>query len=211
MEIKQKCCNTCQRELSLDKFSKAANSPDGLYYSCKECAFKKNKEWCLKNKQRIIEQKKQYNLAHKEEMYERSMKYFRAHPGIRTKYRRKMVQNNQLFRLKCAIRGLVKSAFVRKGYKKTTKTCKILGCDFPELKKHLESQFEPWMNWENYGKFNGQRNFGFDIDHIVPLVTAKNEEEVVKLCHYTNLQPLCSYVNRVLKRGKIGYVPASNE
>lgn len=28
------------------------------------------------------------------------------------------------------------------------------------------------------------------IDHIIPLATAKTEEDVIKLCHYTNLQLL---------------------
>lgn len=29
-----------------------------------------------------------------------------------------------------------------------------------------------------------------NIDHIIPLATAKNEEDVMKLCHYSNLQLL---------------------
>jgi hypothetical protein len=40
------------------------------------------------------------------------------------------------------------------------------------------------MNWDNYS-FRG-----WHIDHIIPLTSAKNEEELIKLCHYTNLQPL---------------------
>ena len=45
-----------------------------------------------------------------------------------------------------------------------------------------------------------------DIDHIIPISTAKTEEEIIKLNHYSNLQPLCSYTNRVIKRDKVNYV-----
>ena len=56
------------------------------------------------------------------------------------------------------------------------------------------------MSWENYGKYNGEIDFGWDIDHIIPLSSAKTEEDIIKLNHYTNLQPLCSFINRTVKR-----------
>jgi len=59
------------------------------------------------------------------------------------------------------------------------------------------------MNWDNHGLYNGELNYGWDIDHIIPLATAKNEGELIKLNHYTNLQPLCSKINRDIKRGRI--------
>jgi len=45
------------------------------------------------------------------------------------------------------------------------------------------------MNFDNYGKYNGEFNFGWDIDHIIPTSSAKTEEEIIKLNHYTNLKP----------------------
>jgi hypothetical protein len=77
-----------------------------------------------------------------------------------------------------------------------------LGCSFEEFKIYLESKFESWMSWENYGKYNGELNYGWDIDHINPLSNAKTEEEIYNLSHYTNLQPLCSKINRDVKRNK---------
>jgi len=40
----------------------------------------------------------------------------------------------------------------------------------------------------------------WDIDHIIPLQTASCEEDIVRLNHYSNLQPLCSKLNREIKR-----------
>lgn len=60
------------------------------------------------------------------------------------------------------------------------------------------------MTWENYGKYNGELNHGWDIDHIIPLDSAETEEELLDLCKFTNLQPLCSYTNRYIKKHYIG-------
>ena len=56
------------------------------------------------------------------------------------------------------------------------------------------------MSWENHGLYDGNYNYGWDIDHIIPLASAITEDETIKLCHYTNLQPLCSRINRNEKR-----------
>lgn len=48
-----------------------------------------------------------------------------------------------------------------------------------------------------------------DIDHIIPLISASTEEEMVKLNHYTNLQPLSKEDHKIktkedIKRPKEG-------
>lgn len=83
---------------------------------------------------------------------------------------------------------------------KKNKTEEILGCKLWEFQIYLESKFETWMNWSNYGKYNGTYNYGWDIDHIIPVSIATNEDKIMKLNHYTNLQPLCSKINREIKR-----------
>ena len=90
--------------------------------------------------------------------------------------------------------------------KKSIKTEDILGLTFEGFKLYLESRFEHWMSWDNYGKYNGELNYGWDIDHIVPLNSAKSEEEILKLNHFSNLQPLCSYTNRHIKFYRIDYI-----
>jgi hypothetical protein len=58
----------------------------------------------------------------------------------------------------------------------------LLGTDVESFKAHIESQFAEGMSWENHGEWH--------IDHIVPLASGKTPEDIWKLCHYTNLQPL---------------------
>jgi hypothetical protein len=99
-------------------------------------------------------------------------------------------------------KGIMKS-IKRKGYTKKSRTLEILGCTYEEFKLYIESRFESWMTWENMGNPKDGKlelNKTWDIDHIIPLATATNEEELLKLNHYTNLQPLCSYINRFIKR-----------
>jgi len=100
---------------------------------------------------------------------------------------------------------MILKAFKRNGYSKTTRTYEILGCSFDEFQLYLESKFESWMNWNNKGDWNGiptEINTAWDIDHIIPLTTAMCEADIIKLNHYTNLQPLCSYTNRYIKKDK---------
>lgn len=97
---------------------------------------------------------------------------------------KKRKERDPLFRFKEAIRGLVKNTFHRKSCNKNCKTYNILGCTFEELKIHIEKQFQSGMTWENHGLY------GWHIDHIKPIDLATNKEEVIKLNHYTNLQPL---------------------
>ena len=108
-----------------------------------------------------------------------------------------------MYRLKNNLRTNIWSSIKRCGYKKYSKTYEILCCSFEEFKLHLESKFEDWMNLENYGKYNGELNYGWDIDHIIPVSSANSEEEIIKLNHYTNLQPLCSKINRDIKKDKL--------
>lgn len=88
-----------------------------------------------------------------------------------------------LFRLKVNIRSRI-NAFIKNNptLNRPSKIKEYLGCSKEELKVHLENQFKGGMSWDNYGEWH--------IDHIIPLSYAKTDEELYKLCHYTNLQPL---------------------
>jgi len=100
---------------------------------------------------------------------------------------------------------MIGNIFRMYNYTKKSTTYEILGCTIEEFKLHLESNFESWMNWDNRGLYNGELNYGWDIDHIIPISSATSEEDVIRLNHYTNLQPLCSYVNRYIKCDQIDF------
>ena len=95
---------------------------------------------------------------------------------------------------------VLNNSIKRNGYSKKSKTEDILGCSFKEFKEHIESQWEDWMSWGNHGKYNGDLNYGWDLDHIKPLILSENEEDMIKLNHHTNFQPLCGYINRYVKK-----------
>ena len=78
------------------------------------------------------------------------------------------------------------------------KAHELLGCGLKHFKKHLESSFTEGMSWDNYGFGDDKWN----IDHIIPLISAANEAELFKLCHFSNLQPLWQ-INNLRKGAKI--------
>jgi hypothetical protein len=166
-------CSQCQEWLLIndDNFGISKGRTFGYHHYCMDC---KN-GITQKNREKPEVRKREYNQ------------------------KKQKLKTDPLFKLTCNIRTLVRISF-KNGFTKKSRTEKILGCSYEELKKHFEDRFESWMTWENYGKYNGDLNFGWDIDHIKPVSLAKNEEELIKLNHYTNLQPLCSRVNRYIKR-----------
>ena len=213
-----KKCKTCKIELPLDLFNKFKGSKDGLRYSCKECSNKLNKEYQDNNKEKIKLRRHKHYVENKEALNEITREYHRnnkeklaiyynnrkdEYREYRKQYKKNRKQTDPLYSLSERIRKSILNSFSKVSYKKNTKTTQIIGCSFYELKMHLESKFESWMTWENRGKYNGEFNFGWDIDHIIPIASAKTIEELINLLHYTNLQPLCSKFNRDVKKDNI--------
>jgi hypothetical protein len=97
-------------------------------------------------------------------------------------YEKKRRREDPLFSLARNLRGRVRFAFRRVNLTKPSGVENLLGATLAEAKAHIESQFQPGMSWENYGKWH--------VDHVIPLASAKTAEELVSLCHHLNLQPL---------------------
>lgn len=212
-----KLCNTCNIRKDLSEFHKG-DCKLGVRNRCKECEKPLKKKYSdVRIKNMSEEDKlnyKEYHIKYREEnrniIREKIKKYNIENRNIISKKHNIYIKNrfniDSLFKLTFNIRTLIRNSFYHNGYTKKSRTQEILGCSFEEFKIYLESKFESWMTWKNRGLYNGDLNCGWDIDHKIPLSSATTEEELIELNHYTNLQPLCSYINRNIKRDKIGYI-----
>jgi len=87
------------------------------------------------------------------------------------------------------VSGRIRKA-LKNGYGDKSKSClKYIGCSIPQLRKHLEQQFQDGMTWDNHGDWH--------IDHIKPCAAfdLTNEDEQRQCFHYSNLQPLWAKEN----------------
>lgn len=167
---------------------------------CKTCNRIRLKEYYNNNKEKISNRKKlKYHsdgIKYKDLTTEQKEK----RKSFCNSAKRKRRAKDPVYATSENIRGSINLGFRKRGFKKKSRTLDILGCSFEFFMVYIESKFEPWMNWDNRGKFNGNENHGWDLDHIIPISSAITEEDVIRLNHYTNFQPLCSYINRVIKK-----------
>lgn len=220
-----KICKKCFKEKNIDNYRKS-----GKYYrsECKECEKiynrthrseyqkKYSKMYRERNQEKIKEYMKKYRKEHKENIKEKNKLYKIKHKNEISEYMKKYRKDNKSKinekkkmyekehykikenKLKVNIRNLLSKCFLKKGYKKNTKSEKILGCNYAMFTEHLLNTFK-----KNYGyEWDGIEKV--HIDHIIPLATAKTEEEIIKLCNYKNLQLLKAKDN-IIKKDKLNW------
>lgn len=179
--LKYKCSN-CKKEKEKSEFGKNKNCRDGVWMYCRECmhekariSYQKNKEVCNKRSSEYCKQNKEKRNAYQMERH----------------HKRKM--EDPLYILKRRYRSRTRKMFRYKNFLKTKSSMSLLGCNQAEFVKYFESLFTEGMTWEKV--FKGE----IHIDHKIPISLAKSEEEIVKLSHHSNLQPLWASDN--LKKG----------
>ncbi len=103
-------------------------------------------------------------------------------------YHKRRYKNDPIYKLGVDQRANF-SQFLRDG-SCSEKVEKMIGCDRETLNKHLESQFQEGMSWENYGEW--------EIDHTFPLSMGDIEDWVHRdiLWSYHNLRPLWKHQNK---------------
>lgn len=191
-------CKKCLGVKPIQDFARRAKSRDGLQSRCKICSNLLSSQWHVLHKSTHCAQMYRYSLDHRYEQSqyyldnkERILGYVKQyeedHKAQRMSYRRlhqKYRMKDPLLQLAHSLRNRLGGALKQTSWTKGSHLTQYLGCTIPQLKLHLETQFQPGMTWTNH------TIHGWHIDHIIPLSSATTPEELYKLCHYTNLQPL---------------------
>jgi hypothetical protein len=206
---KHKICTKCNLPKEFNFFYKNSKSKDGIRSSCIEC----QKKYLEDNKEKVKEQNQQYNQKRRDQkkkwselnkekvnfsrkkwldsnkeiraeyVKEYNKQYYIDNKKIRSDYsnqkQKEYRKTNPLFKVKSNLRRRI-NRYIKN---KSKSTEEIIGISYTEFLKYLGSKFTKGMTIENLGN-------DIHIDHIIPLSSAKSEEELYKLCHYTNLQPL---------------------
>jgi hypothetical protein len=196
--MEKKICSKCGNNQELCFFQKDKTKKDGYRPDCKSCrkkyselnynkfkekisVYKKNDR--LKNPEKYKLRDKNNRLNNPEKFKERRKKYYENNKIKHNEYFVKKRNENPTFKLTDNMRRRINIFLSLNDITKKNKTFDIVGCSPKFLKEYLEQKFTDGMSWDLIGQH-------IHIDHIIPLSSANTEEEVYKLCHYTNLQPL---------------------
>lgn len=218
--MEKKICSKCKEEKEVCEFQKNSHSKDGYRSECSLCSKKQKekipkekilnyaKKFRETNREKIREQQKKYYQNNidkerarnkekrellkqnkpvkptktKEELKLTKQEWIKNNREINNQKKRNKYKNNIYYRISLNVRNRMNSFLKSKNIQKKNKTFNIVGCSPDFLKEYIENQFIVGMTWDNRNEWH--------IDHIIPLSSAKTEEEFYKLCHYTNLQPL---------------------
>lgn len=164
-----------------------------------------------KNQDRLLKESRERYHQNIEAEHDRSRKYkesnreiIKAKRAQRSKQKRK---DDPSFRLKSNISRRIREILKKNNSSKGGKTIlSYLKYSIVELRIHLESQFDSWMSWNNYGvykktewKDSDQNTWTWQIDHIIPqskLYYSSMEDANFKKCWaLENLRPLSSKDN----------------
>jgi len=180
-------CNKCGLTKPISEFYK------GSVTKCGECEKERIRIYRLEHPTKVKNTKKKYRENNTNKIKVSRKIYRENNPTKKKEYHKSRKQKDPFYRAICNLRNRTKQYIKQIGAKKDSPMFKMIGCTPEEFRKYLEINFLEGMSWENYGFY------GWHIDHIIPISSAKTLEEIKKLCHYTNFQPLWAEDN--LKKG----------
>ena len=181
-----------------------------MYLKNPEKYKKRSKDYAQKNKEKIKEVKRIYRENNSEklkvtekrcrdrkpEQYKQASRLWKQNNKEKRNARQSLyiaekTKKDPVFKLRRNLVSLIGCCFKNNGYNKNSRTTQILGCSIEFFKNYIEQRFKNGMTWEN--------RTAWHLDHIIPISSAKTEEETIRLNHYTNFQPLWAAEN--IKKG----------
>ena len=190
--MQTKICSKCQEEKEVCEFYKHSKNPNIYRGQCKKCMNESSFDYNKKNSKIISEKGKQFRLENPEINKEKCRMYKKNNPEHFKKWLDKNKEHRKKYineynsdpknKIKNSLRSRI-NQLLNKQYN-NPKTLNLVGCDYEFLMEYIENKFTKGMSWDNYGYY------GWHLDHIIPVSSAKTEKDVYKLYHYTNLQPL---------------------
>jgi hypothetical protein len=222
-----KICPKCKIEKDESEFSK------NQYWckSCKKQQYNNTKEttvkqYELKNQDKIKAYKNQYYVdnidyfkQYKKDNADYNKEYIKIYRQInradlneyKREYEKDKWDNDPEYKLRKIMSGSIYSALQKEGSSKNGYSCfDYLGYTLEELKEHIEKQFEPWMTWENQGKYNPKTwddndlsTWTWNLDHIIPQskfnYKSMDDKEFRKCWALDNLRPYSAKQNVIEK------------
>jgi molybdopterin converting factor small subunit len=214
-------CTFCNQEKEESEFNNYKNKK-----RCKSCIKIYNKNYRTTNLEKFKQYKKTDKTKLKNKEYKQRLKkqiqdwgkeYFQKNKEKILKYRQDNKEKIRETDRKRAIERfitepnyklrIVISAYLHATFKKKKRESllKYLPYTLDELKQHLESQFEPWMTWNNHGRYLKSWNedesstWTWQIDHIIPQSIFKydsiQDDNFKKCWALENLRPYSAKQN----------------
>jgi len=175
--VLMKKCTRCKVNKELLLFNKDKSRSDGYDASCKECKSKSKKKEYIENKEEYLAKVKIYDAKN----YERRKDYWpqwrKANPDKNTAIC-KTWRSKNMDKIREYYRGYYSKNLNRRisnrlssdirdclsGRKNRRHWQDLVGYTLEALKSHIETQFQPGMTWDNWGR--GENCW--HIDHKTP-------------------------------------------
>lgn len=185
------CCKHCKinfiKKVGSQKYCSSSCVVKAYAQRYPERVKESKKKYILTNKATVLQNRKEWYAKNKE----KQALYRKSRSKINRDYWKNRRDKDPIFRIKNNFRNRLNS--IIKG--RDSSLTELLCCSGEELRRYLESKWQPGMSWDNYGKN------GWHVDHIIPCSAFDftDEDDLKKCWHHSNLQPLWEEDN--LKKG----------
>jgi hypothetical protein len=205
----KQCAKCLDIKVNLDFSKSQLNRKSG---TCKMCIKIYKETYYLENKEYIALKVNNYKTNNKEKIQLLSATYYKNNKRkINIKnlsYQKNRRRVDKQFNLRMIVSNSIWYGLKRNNSSKNVSSITKLSYTIEELKLHLEKQFESWMSWSNWGRYdykswddNNNSTWTWQIDHIIPhsafKYTSMDDGNFKRCWALENLRPLSSKQNNL--------------